>query len=123
MVSSTSDCLPQGLASSIDSTLKLEADACDPITARLIDKDDCGPCDAASWLGLIVDFGSSFFQIRNSFIGLLDPVLHTSEYVYSHSFTLFSVVCAMGCGISGRARDRILYPTLLSIAEANVRWP
>ncbi|KAK2771739.1 fungal transcriptional regulatory protein [Colletotrichum kahawae] len=65
---------------------------------------------------------SSFFQIRNSFVGLLDPVLHTSEYVYSTSFTLFSVVCAMGCGISSRARDRILYPTLLSIAEANVRW-
>ncbi|KAF0329384.1 prib protein [Colletotrichum asianum] len=101
----------QVLASqSIDSTLKLEADACDPITARLIDKED-------------VDlYWSLFFQIRNSFVGLLDPVLHTSEYVHSISFTLFSVVCAMGCGISGRARDRILYPTLLSIAEANVRW-
>ncbi|KAF4925031.1 hypothetical protein CGCVW01_v003779 [Colletotrichum viniferum] len=111
MVASTSITHPKDwriLASQpIDSTLKLEADACDPISARLIDKED-------------VDlYWSLFFQIRNSFVGLLDPLLHTPEYVYSISFTLFSVVCSMGCGISGRARDRILYPTLLSIAEAN----
>jgi hypothetical protein len=53
---------------------------------------------------------------------LLDPDLHTPEYVYDSSFTLFSVICALGCAISTRARDRILYPTIISLAEANVLW-
>lgn len=65
---------------------------------------------------------SRFFQTRNPHIGLLDPDLHTPKYVRHTSFTLFSVICALGCAISTRPRDRILYPTLLSLAEANLAW-
>ncbi|EXF76821.1 hypothetical protein CFIO01_05115 [Colletotrichum fioriniae PJ7] len=97
----------QVLASqSINSTLKLETTACDPVTARLADQDDV----------------SLFFQTRNPHLGLLDPDLHTPKYVRHASFTLFSVICALGCAISIRPRDRILYPTLLSLAEANMAW-
>lgn len=63
-----------------------------------------------------------FFKIRNPVVGLLDPVLHTPEYVYSASFTLFSVVCALGCAVSVRPRDRVLYPALLSLAEGSMKW-
>ncbi|KAI5460428.1 fungal transcriptional regulatory protein [Mariannaea sp. PMI_226] len=94
----------------INSSLRLETTACDPVKARLIDQDD------------VSTFFNLFYKIRNPFVGLLDPMLHTSEYVHSLSFTLFSVVCALGCAVSTRPRDRILYPTLLSLAESNVQW-
>lgn len=68
------------------------------------------------------NLASRFFQTRNPHLGLLDPDLHTPKYVRHASFTLFSVVCALGCAISTRPRDRILYPTLLSLAEANLAW-
>ncbi|KAH6962039.1 hypothetical protein BKA56DRAFT_598235 [Ilyonectria sp. MPI-CAGE-AT-0026] len=101
----------QVLASqSVDHTLKLETTACDPITARLIDQSD------VSW------YFKLFFKMRNPVVGLLDPALHTPEYVYSASFTLFSVVCALGCAISVRPRDRVLYPALLSLAEGSMKW-
>ncbi|KAL6897493.1 hypothetical protein GGI43DRAFT_409238 [Trichoderma evansii] len=95
---------------SIDSTLKLEPTTCDPITARLIDQND-----ASLYFKL-------FFKIRNPLVGLLDPILHTPEYVFSTSFTLFSVICALGCAISTQPRDRILYPALLSLAEGGMKW-
>ncbi|KXH67685.1 hypothetical protein CSAL01_06848 [Colletotrichum salicis] len=101
----------QVLASqSINSTLKLKATACDPVTARLADQDD------------VSLYFQLFFQTRNPHLGLLDPDLHTPKYVRYASFTLFSVICALGCAISTRPRDRILYPTLLSLAEANLAW-
>ncbi|KAL0935694.1 prib protein [Colletotrichum truncatum] len=101
----------QVLASqSINSTLKLEPTACDPLRARLVDQSD------------VELYFELFFKFRNPFVGLLDPALHTSEYVYSASFTLFSVICALGCAISVRPRDRILYSALLSLAETNVMW-
>ncbi|KAK1701552.1 hypothetical protein BDP55DRAFT_625760 [Colletotrichum godetiae] len=94
----------------INSTLKLEITACDPETARLADQDD------------VSLYFQLFFQTRNPHLGLLDPDLHTPKYVRYASFTLFSVICALGCAISTRPRDRILYPTLLSLAEANLAW-
>lgn len=63
-----------------------------------------------------------FFKIRNPLVCLLDPILHTSENVRPLSFTLFSVVCALGCAISNTQRDRSLYPTLLALAESNIKW-
>lgn len=63
-----------------------------------------------------------FFKIRNPLVCLLDPVLHTSDNVRPLSFTLFSVVCALGCAISDTQRDRSLYPTLLALAESNIKW-
>lgn len=63
-----------------------------------------------------------FYRIRNPFIGLLDPSLHTADYVFSRSFTLFSVICAVGCAVSDRLRDRLLYPTLISMAESSIKW-
>lgn len=65
---------------------------------------------------------SSFFKMRNPFVGLLDETLHTPEYVYSASFTLFSVMCALGCAVSLNPRDRALYPVLLSLATGNISW-
>lgn len=70
----------------------------------------------------LLTVSTSFFQVRNPLVGLLDPDLHTAEYVYDSSFTLFSVICALGCAISTRPRDQILYPTLISLAESNVLW-
>lgn len=64
----------------------------------------------------------SFFRYCNPLLGILDPNLHTPNYVYSRSFTLFSVVCALGCAVSGRTRDRYLYPVLLDLAEADIKW-
>ncbi|KAK7737997.1 hypothetical protein SLS63_002330 [Diaporthe eres] len=60
--------------------------------------------------------------MRNPFVGLLDETLHTPEYVYSASFTLFSVICALGCAVSLNPRDRALYPVLLSLATGNISW-
>ncbi|KAK7209397.1 hypothetical protein V2G26_016575 [Clonostachys chloroleuca] len=97
-------------AQAIGSTLKLEPAACDPIAARLVDKDD-----AAYYFKL-------FFDIRNPLVGLLDPVLHVPEYVHDMSFTLFSVVCALGCAVSTRARDRLVLSALFSLAESDVKW-
>ncbi|KAL0935704.1 prib protein [Colletotrichum truncatum] len=101
----------QVLASqSNNNTLKLESTACDPVTARLVDQSD------------VALYFELFFAKRNPLVGLLDPALHTPEYVYSMSFTLFSAVCALGCAISERPRDRIIYPALISMAEANMTW-
>jgi hypothetical protein len=63
-----------------------------------------------------------FFEIRNPLVCLLDPVLHTPDLVRSLSFTLFSVICALGCAISNDQRDRSLYPNLLALAESNIKW-
>ncbi|KAF5664468.1 hypothetical protein FHETE_7059 [Fusarium heterosporum] len=63
-----------------------------------------------------------FFKLRNPLIGLLDATLHTREYVYANSFTLFSVICALGCALSARPRDRAIYPVLTSLANGNVKW-
>ncbi|KAF5001142.1 hypothetical protein FGRMN_1253 [Fusarium graminum] len=63
-----------------------------------------------------------FFKLRNPLIGLLDATLHTREYVYANSFTLFSVICALGCALSARPRDRAIYPVLTSLATGNVKW-
>jgi hypothetical protein len=64
----------------------------------------------------------SFYQFRNSWVGLLDPLLHTPQFVRSNSFTLFSVICALGCAMSDRARDKLLCPALVSLAEGNIKW-
>ncbi|WZH47309.1 hypothetical protein QYS62_008453 [Fusarium acuminatum] len=53
---------------------------------------------------------------------LLDATLHTREYIYANSFTLFSVICSLGCALSTRPRDRAIYPVLTSLANGNVRW-
>lgn len=55
-------------------------------------------------------------------MGLLDATLHTIDYVYSASFTLFSVICALGCAVSIRPRDRALYPLLVLLASGNIKW-
>ncbi|UZP43494.1 hypothetical protein NXS19_011306 [Fusarium pseudograminearum] len=94
----------------VESIFKLESTACDPVAARLIDETD------ASYLFHL------FFSTRNPLLGLLDPELHTPEYVYTLSFTLFSAICALGCAISSRPRDRVIYAALLSLAEANMKW-
>ncbi len=97
-------------AQPIDSPLKLEMTTCDPVEARLIDRDD------VAW------YFKLFFKYRGPLIGLLDPLLHTPDYVHATSFVLFSVLCALGCGVSDRPRDRVVYPALLSLAEANMKW-
>ncbi|KAF4969083.1 hypothetical protein FSARC_3606 [Fusarium sarcochroum] len=97
-------------AQSVGSSFKLERGTCDPIASRLIDNND-----ASLYFQL-------FFQLRNPVIGLMDPTFHTPEYVYSTSFTLFSVICALGCAVSVRPRDRVIYPVLLSLADGNLRW-
>ncbi|KAG5766169.1 hypothetical protein H9Q72_005787 [Fusarium xylarioides] len=94
----------------VDSPFKLERDTCDPLASRLIDDND-----AALYFRL-------FFQIRHPLIGLLGATLHTREYVYGCSFTLFSVICALGCAVSARPRDRAIYPVLSSLASGNIRW-
>ncbi|KAK7432959.1 hypothetical protein QQZ08_000430 [Neonectria magnoliae] len=89
---------------------KLETDSCDPVASRLIDEKDA------------VLYFQLFFKIRNPLVGLLDATLHTPNFVYSASFTLFSVICALGCAVSIRPRDQVLYPVLLSLANGNVKW-
>lgn len=63
-----------------------------------------------------------FFATQNPVIGLLDPELHTPENVYATSFTLFSVICALGCAVSTRPRDKVIYHGLLQLAEGNMQW-
>lgn len=94
----------------IDSPLKLEVSTCDPVAARLIDQDD------VDW------YFKLFFKYRSPLIGLLDPLLHTPEYVHDTSFVLFSALCSLGCAVSDRPRDRVVYPALLSLAEGNMKW-
>ncbi|KAH7242567.1 hypothetical protein BKA59DRAFT_233446 [Fusarium tricinctum] len=94
----------------VDSPFKLERGTCDPLASRLIDDHD-----ASLYFQL-------FFQLRNPLIGLLDATLHTREYIYANSFTLFSVICSLGCALSTRPRDRAIYPVLTSLANGNVRW-
>ncbi|XWW92913.1 hypothetical protein V2A60_000840 [Cordyceps javanica] len=94
----------------VESTFKLDASTYDPIASQIIDEND-------SQL-----FFKRFFANQNQVIGLLDPELHTPEYVYANSFTLFSVICALGCMGSMRPRDKIIYHGLLQLAEANVQW-
>ncbi|KAF4342834.1 fungal transcriptional regulatory [Fusarium beomiforme] len=94
----------------VDSAFKLERGTCDPLASRLIDDND-----ASLYFQL-------FFQIRHPLIGLLDATLHTREYVYGCSFTLFSVICALGCAVSARPRDRAIYPVLSSLASGNIKW-
>ncbi|OAA64279.1 fungal transcriptional regulatory protein [Niveomyces insectorum RCEF 264] len=94
----------------IDSPLKLETSTCDPVAARLIDQED------------VLWYFTLFFKYRSPLIGLLDPLLHTPEYVHASSFVLFSALCALGCAVSDRPRDRVVYPALLSLAEGNMKW-
>ncbi|KAH8746905.1 hypothetical protein F5883DRAFT_510058 [Diaporthe sp. PMI_573] len=94
----------------VESIFKIETAAFDPVAARLIDEND------ASFL-----FGL-FFKTQNPLVGLLDEQIHTADYVYATSFTLFSVVCSLGCRVSSRSRDRVIYPSLLTLAERSIRW-
>jgi hypothetical protein len=64
----------------------------------------------------------SFYKFRNPLMGLLDPILHTPQFVRSSSFTLFSVICALGCAMSERARDKLLCSALVALAEGNIKW-
>lgn len=64
----------------------------------------------------------SFYKYRNPLVGLLDPILHTPQFVRSASFTLFSVICALGCAMSERARDKLLCSALIALAEGNIKW-
>ncbi|KAL5603801.1 hypothetical protein FOVSG1_006551 [Fusarium oxysporum f. sp. vasinfectum] len=95
---------------SVDSPFKLERSTCDPLVSRLIDDKDTAL------------YFQYFFQLQNPLIGLLDATLHTPEYVYATSFTLFSVICALGCAVSVRPRDRVIYQVLMSLATGNIRW-
>ncbi|XEU97535.1 hypothetical protein FSHL1_002821 [Fusarium sambucinum] len=97
-------------AQSVGDTLKLEPGTCDPVTAQLIGQDD------------VSHYFKLFFAIRNPLVGILDPTLHTTDYVFEMSFTLFSTICALGCAISTRPKDGLLYPALKSIAEADMKW-
>lgn len=71
---------------------------------------------------MLTSYVPRFFKIRNPLLGLLDPSLHTAEYVYSASFTLFSTVCGLGCALSTRPRDRAMYAVLMGLATANIQW-
>lgn len=42
--------------------------------------------------------------------------------MHANSFVLFSALCALGCAVSDRPRDRVVYPALLSLAEGNMKW-
>jgi hypothetical protein len=64
----------------------------------------------------------SFYKYRNPLVGILDPTLHTPQFVRSSSFTLFSVICALGCAMSERARDKLLCSALVALAEGNIKW-
>ncbi|KAI4758408.1 hypothetical protein E4T52_06972 [Aureobasidium sp. EXF-3400] len=94
----------------LNAPLRLSSLTCDPISSRIINDND-----AERYFDL-------FFKIRNPLVCLLDPILLTSENVRPLSFTLFSVVCALGCAISDNQRDRLLYPNLLALAESNIKW-
>lgn len=124
---------------SIDSPLKLETSTCDPVAARLIDHSDVSRYfQLYVWarttsislppalLLLLFDWPpnafSRFFKYRSPLIGILDPALHTPEYVHESSFVLFSALCALGCAVSDRPRDRVVYPALMSLAEGNMKW-
>ena len=48
--------------------------------------------------------------------------MHTATSVYSSSFTLFATICALGCAVSNRPRDQLLYPVLYNIAEQDIKW-
>lgn len=74
------------------------------------------------YTAIMVNSMLRFLEIRNPMVGLLDPLLHTPAHVHSTSFTLFSVVCALGSALSKNARDRLLTPVLVSVADANLRW-
>ncbi|CBY01806.1 hypothetical protein LEMA_P005930.1 [Plenodomus lingam JN3] len=93
-----------------EGTLQIRPSIHDPLASRLLDDND------------VAHAFELFFRLRNPFVGLLDPALHTPQYVYSASFTLFSVICALGCALSTEPRNRLLYPTLTAVADANIRW-
>ncbi|KAH8900508.1 hypothetical protein GQ53DRAFT_128697 [Thozetella sp. PMI_491] len=93
-----------------DCTFRLDLDSCDPTAAGLIGEPD------------VVEYFRWFFQIRNPLVGLLDANLHSPEYVHSRSFTLFSVICALGSELSSRPKDKLMSPLLYSIAERNIKW-
>ncbi|KAG9832642.1 hypothetical protein KCU94_g12129, partial [Aureobasidium melanogenum] len=97
-------------AQPLNAPLRLTSLTCDPISSRIIND-----TDAERYFDL-------FFKIRNPLVCLLDPVLHRPEIVRPLSFTLFSVVCALGCAVANTQRDRLLYPTLLALAQCNIKW-
>ncbi|KAH0009422.1 hypothetical protein KCU78_g10738, partial [Aureobasidium melanogenum] len=97
-------------AQPLNAPLRLTSLTCDPISSRIIND-----TDAERYFDL-------FFKIRNPLVCLLDPVLHRPEIVRTLSFTLFSVICALGCAVATTQRDRMLYPSLLALAECNIKW-
>ncbi|KAG9580666.1 hypothetical protein KCU97_g11865, partial [Aureobasidium melanogenum] len=97
-------------AQPLNAPLRLTSLTCDPISSRIIND-----IDAERYFDL-------FFKIRNPLVCLLDPVLHRPEIVRPLSFTLFSVICALGCAVANTQRDRMLYPSLLALAECNIKW-
>ncbi|CAK7236517.1 hypothetical protein SBRCBS47491_009663 [Sporothrix bragantina] len=41
---------------------------------------------------------------------------------YFKLFFKYRTLCALGCAVSDRPRDRVVYPALLSLAEGNMKW-
>ncbi|KAH0347629.1 hypothetical protein KCU81_g3372, partial [Aureobasidium melanogenum] len=97
-------------AQPLNAPVRLTSLTCDPISSRIIND-----TDAERYFDL-------YFKIRNPLVCLLDPVLHRPEIVRPLSFTLFSVICALGCAVANTQRDRVLYPSLLALAECNIKW-
>ncbi|KAH0369512.1 hypothetical protein KCU65_g3231, partial [Aureobasidium melanogenum] len=97
-------------AQPLNAPVRLTSLTCDPISSRIIND-----TDAERYFDL-------FFKIRNPLVCLLDPILHRPEIVRPLSFTLFSVICALGCAVANTQRDRALYPSLLALAECNIKW-
>lgn len=93
-----------------DNFCRLDPEVCDPVSAGLVGEEE------------VKEYFKLYFEFRHPFIGILDPDLHSVEYVHGLSFTLFSVICALGSELSSRQRDILLAPLLYSIAERNVKW-
>ncbi|VUC29131.1 unnamed protein product [Clonostachys rosea] len=93
-----------------DSFCRLNPEVCDPVTAGLVNEQE------------VLQYFKLYFKIRHPSVGILDPDLHTAEYVHGCSFTLFSVICALGCELSMSHRDILLAPLLYNMAERNIKW-
>jgi hypothetical protein len=93
-----------------DSFCRLNPEVCDPVSAGLVNEQE------------VLQYFKLYFKIRHPSVGILDPDLHTAEYVHGCSFTLFSVICALGCELSISHRDILLAPLLYNMAERNIKW-
>ncbi|CAH0026974.1 unnamed protein product [Clonostachys rhizophaga] len=93
-----------------DSFCRLDPEVCDPVSAGLVNEQE------------VLQYFKLYFKIRHPSVGILDPDLHTAEYVHGCSFTLFSVICALGCELSISHRDILLAPLLYNMAERNIKW-